>query len=101
MINYDKILEDCFWDFDFTSDDIKKLAVGSIQEKSFLFQKILLNSTMLFNAMKVFIKDDIKYFIDNYTIPKFNYEYIAKRKNMIEVYFFNKPLLIDELKWLI
>lgn len=101
MVNYDKIIKDCFWDFHFTKDEIKKLSIGSIKEKSFLFQKILLNSTVLFNSLKIFAKDDIKHLIENYKIPDFNHDYIFKRKNMAEVYFLNKPLLINELKWIV
>ena len=40
-------------------------------------------------------------FLENYKIPEFNAEYAFRRKNIAEVYFFDKPLLIDELKWTI
>lgn len=64
-----------------------------------LFEKILLNSTALFKDMKIFNKKELAILIENYKLPKFNEEYIFRRKNMVEVYFFDKPLLINELKW--
>jgi hypothetical protein len=99
MVNYDKILKDCFWEYNFSIDDIKNLAIKDEREKSFLFQKILLNSTALFNALKIFDNNTLKILIENYKVPTFNNAYISKRKNMAEVYFLNKPVTINELKW--
>ena len=100
MINYERIIKDCFWDYSFSVDAIKKLASGDVREKSFLFQKILLNSTVLFSTLKIFQDDDLKYLIENYKVPTFNHDYIAKRKNMAEVYFLDKPVTVNELKWI-
>ncbi len=97
---YKRIIKDCFWDLNFEVDDIQKIiSSNDIQKKSFLFNKILLNSTNMFQSLKIFTIDEIKYFLDELKIPKFNYDYIFKRKNMAEVYFLDRPLLIDELKW--
>jgi hypothetical protein len=99
---YTHIIKDCFWDLQFDEKDIKKIiASNDIQKKSFLFDKILLNSTHLFHALKIFTLDEIEYFLNKFVIPRFNHDYIFKRKNMAEVYFLNKPLLINELKWTI
>ena len=54
----------------------------------------------MFHSLKIFKVDEIKYFLDEFEVPKFNYDYIFKRKNMAEVYFLDRPLLIDELKWI-
>jgi len=51
--------------------------------------------------LEIFDKNQLKEFLENYKIPEFNAEYIYRRKNMAEVYFFDKPSLIDELKWII
>ena len=99
MVDYERIIKDCFWDYNFSPDAIKKLASGNQREQSFLFQKILLNSTTIFNALKIFKDDDLKYLIENYSVPTFNHNYIHKRKNMAEVYFLNKPVTVNELKW--
>ena len=99
-INFERIKKDCFWDYDFSDEDIVRLAnSNNIKERNFLFEKILLNSTNLFGDLKIFNKKILYDLLENYKIPQFNYDYIFKRKNMAEVYFFDKPVLINELKW--
>jgi len=96
----DNIIKDCFWDLNFTDRDIKDIINSKdIKKKSFLFNKILLNSTNLFMDLKIFSNDDLKILIEKFEVPEFNYDYIFRRKNIVEVYFLDKPLLIDELKW--
>jgi len=100
MINYERIKKDCFWDYTFSDDEILAMAKGNDPHKrSFLFQKILRNSTALFEDLKIFDKATLKALLENYKVPTFNQDYIFRRKNLAEVYFFDKPLLIDELKW--
>lgn len=101
MFNYQRIQKDCFWDLGLTSDDIKKIVDSDdIKQINMLFEKILLNSTALFHDLQIFDKKRLKMLLENYKIPQFNKEYAFRRKNMAEVYFFDKPLLIDELKWI-
>lgn len=100
MVNYLRIKKDCFWDLDISRKEIDDIANGNdLRKKSYLFEKILLNSTKLFIDLEIFKKDDLRVLVENFKIPKFNHKYAFRRKNMVEVYFFNKPLLIDELKW--
>lgn len=97
----DNIIKDCFWDLTFTDRDIIDIVNSKdIKSKSFLFNKIILNSTNLFMDLKIFCSNDLKILIEKFEIPEFNYEYIFRRKNIVEVYFLDKPLLIDELKWI-
>ena len=102
MINYERIKKDCFWDLNISDKEIDSiLRDEDIRKKIMLFEKILLNSTSLFNDLEIFDKNQLKEFLENYKIPEFNAEYIFRRKNMAEVYFFDKPSLIDELKWIV
>ncbi len=102
MINYKRIKKDCFWEYNFSNEDILKLATSdNIREKSFLFQKILLNSTNLFSDLKIFDKKVLFNLLENYKVPQFNKDYTFKRKNMAEVYFFDKEVLVNELKWVV
>lgn len=81
--------------------DIDTIVHGAdFSQKVFLFDKILQNSSKLFNDLKIFSKDDLEQLLTAYQVPAFNRDYIFRRKNMVEVYFFDKPLLISELKWL-
>lgn len=100
MPNYLRIEKDCFWDLNIKSDDIKNIINGNDAGKlNMLFEKILLNSTALFCDLEIFDKKQLEKLLEAYMVPVFNGEYAFKRKNMAEVYFFNKPLLVNELKW--
>lgn len=99
-INYSRIRKDCFWDLDISETDIADIIKGDDErKKKMLFEKILLNSTALFKDLKIFKIEELENFLNSYKIPEFNAKYAFRRKNMAEVYFLNKPLLIDELKW--
>jgi len=94
------IIKECFWEYSFSEDDIISLAKsGNPQEQMFLFSKILANSKRLFRSMGIFDKSNLERLIESYTLPTFNYDYMARRLNMIEYYFLGKPLTINELKW--
>ncbi len=100
MINYDRIQKNCFWEYKFSNKEILKLASSdNIRERTFLFQKILLNSTNIFSDLKIFDINTLSDLLKNYKVPEFNFAHSYKRKNMAEVYFFDKPVLIEELKW--
>jgi len=99
-INYARIKKDCFWDLDISEIDLQNIIQSDDErKKKILFEKILLNSTALFKDLKIFDLKDIKIFLQEYKVPRFNGEYAFRRKNLVEVYFLDKPLLIDELKW--
>jgi len=97
---YRKIAKDCFWEYHFSAEDIEHIFKNTEKrEKQFLFEKILLNSHELLNDMKLFNQQDLQIMLNKYIIPPFNKEYIHRRKNIVDYYFFNKPLEINELKW--
>lgn len=101
-INYTRIKKDCFWDLDISEADIENIIKSDDErKKKMLFEKILLNSTALFRDLKIFDIKDIEIYLQEYRVPTFNSEYAFRRKNLAEVYFFDKPLLIDELKWVV
>ncbi len=94
------ILKECFWEYNFTEDDIVSLTTSqNQQEQIFLFTKILENATELIKSMEIFDKEDLERLIDSYTLPIFKQDYMVRRLNIIEYYFLDRPLTIDELKW--
>ncbi len=96
-----RMIKECFWDYNISENDILDiLKSNDIRKKAFLFEKILLNSTRLFHDLKIFNKSDLKLLLDEYKLPNFNRDFAFRRKNLVEVYFFNKPLLIEDLKWI-
>jgi len=95
-----EIIEDCFWEYDFTGNDIYQMAKSSdMERKKFLFSKILENSTNLIKSMKIFGKNDLRSLVESYKIPSFNQEFLKRRINILEYYFLDKPLKITELQW--
>ncbi len=100
MIEFSRILKECFWDVDIQASEIKEIISGQdFRKKQFLFEKILLNSTKMLRDLSMFESSELQGLLDNLKIPSFNYDYVFRRKNIVEVYFFNSKLLIDELKW--
>lgn len=100
LVDYNQIIKDCFWEYSMNSDDILALAKSDdFKEQEFLFEKLLVNSTRLFKSMEIFDIDSLNRLIEMYNIPKFNHNFIARRKNMLEYYFLDKPLTVNELKW--
>ena len=94
------ILKDCFWEYHFSAEEIGQFFKSSDKrEKQFLFEKILLNSHELFKDMALFSRKDLEIMLESYVVPRFNKEYIYRRKNSVEYYLLDKPLMIDELKW--
>ncbi|MBN2823718.1 MAG: hypothetical protein JXQ76_00215, partial [Campylobacterales bacterium] len=61
MINFNRIQKECFWDYKLSDDDIKRLSSSTIpKEQKFLFEKILLNSSAMFNDLKIFDTQQLK-----------------------------------------
>ncbi|MDQ7062603.1 MAG: hypothetical protein Q9M43_16385 [Sulfurimonas sp.] len=74
MINYESIKKDFFWDYSFSNEEILKLGSSdNTRERSFLFQKILLNSTNMFSGLKIFNIDVLFELLESYEVPQFNY----------------------------
>lgn len=102
LSRYKRIIGDCFWDSNITEEDIDAmLHSGDMRAEKYLFEKILINSTDILLDLKLFKKDELKIIMQEYKVPAFNHDYIFRRKNIAEVYLFNSPLLIDELKWIV
>jgi len=101
-LRYSRIISDCFWDSDITEEDIDTILHSeNVRGKKYLFEKILINSTDILGDLKLFKKGELGAFMKEYQVPVFNHDYIFRRKNIAEVYFFNAPLLINELKWVV
>lgn len=100
MNNFERIIKECFWDLNIKEQDIEDFKIGKGPlTAELLFEKILANSSMLLLDLKIFPNEELSRLLNNYKIQGFNSEYLGRRKNMAEVFFLNKPLEIDELKW--
>ncbi|MFK5880684.1 MAG: hypothetical protein QM482_00580 [Sulfurospirillum sp.] len=101
MINYNEMIKSIFWEYNFTKEDILEIARSKDEKKkSFLFEKILLNSKNLLNDLEIFSNKDLKFLLENYKILRFNEGFAKRRKEIAQCYFFDKPITISELKWI-
>ncbi len=99
-MNLDRINKECFWEYNFTNEEIVRMAKSNnLKVKLFLLGKILANSTNLFSDLRIFSLKEIENLLEIIKIPNFKREYFERRKNLIEFYFFGKPLKVEELKW--
>jgi uncharacterized protein (UPF0254 family) len=95
------IIKECFWEYHFTHRDIRALATSTdAQEQMFLFGKILANATHLLRSMAIFDLSTLEKLILTYKVPAFNHDFTMRRIHMLEYYFLDKPLTINELKWI-
>jgi len=99
---YQQLISDCFWEYNFTSEDLDQIITsGDPRKNQFIFGKILANSTYLLKDLKIFPLEKLASLVDSYTVPKFNYDFLYRRKNIVEFHFFEKDLTLEELKWTI
>jgi hypothetical protein len=102
MFEFSRVSKECFWDMNISKSEVMNMVTGQdFRKKQFVFEKILLNSTKLFKDLKVFDIKELKILLDKIEIPRFNSDFIARRKNLVEVYFFDAELTIKELKWVV
>ena len=100
MGKYQQLLNDCFWEYNFSPEEIDMIIKSEdFQKNRFLFAKILANSTQLLKDLKLFPKERLLSLLESYIVPRFNHEFLARRKNIVEFHFFRQPLNIEELKW--
>ncbi len=93
------IIRECFWEYTFSPQDIERIvSSGTFAEKMFLFQKILANSMNVIRALKIFSTGDLKKLLESYKVPRFNYDFLKKRKDIVE-FFFNREVDIPTLRW--
>ena len=100
MFDFQRIRKECFWDVTMSKKTFFDIVNSQdMKKKQYIFEKILLNSTKMLTDLQIFNKNGLKELIENIKIPNFNKAHILRRKNLVEVYFFDKELQIDELKW--
>ncbi len=101
MVNYDRIIRECFWDSHITAEEIQRIIHGDdLRKKKQLFEKILLNSSHYLLDLQLFSREDLHLLLEEYQLPEFNYHHAFRRKNIAEVFFLDKELKIGELEWI-
>ncbi len=101
MKSINNILKRCFWDYDFTENDIIRIikSKDKTKEKAFLFAKILKNSDNVLNDLTIFNEKDLIFYLKEFQVPEFNFEYINTRYLILRNYFLNEKVNIPKLAW--
>ena len=100
MEQYDRIIRDCFWDARITEEELKEIiAAGDWRQKKQIFERILLNSSRFLSDLQLFEREELRRLLEEYELPEFNRHHAFRRKNIAEVFFFDKELMIPELQW--
>lgn len=60
---------------------------------------VLLNSSRYLLDLQLFDRDELDALVEEYRLPEFNRDFVFRRKNIVEVFFFDKELKIGDLKW--
>lgn len=94
------INDECFWEYQFSNDQLDEMIQGNdFRKKSFIFGKILENSTHVLQLMSIFPKEDLLKLMDNYQIPGFNKSLVQRRLSIMQFHFARKQIHIPELAW--
>ena len=104
MDQYERIIRQCFWDSRISKEDITRILSGcdsgdDFRKKKQLFERILLNSSRYLLDLQLFDRDELYTLLEEYRVPEFNRDYVFRRKNIAEVFFFDKELQMGELQW--
>ena len=91
---------DCFWDYDFSDDELLNIAKnGSASEKKFLFAKILEHSGDVLNDLDIFSQSDKESLLKGYKPSAFNGAFINKRYDILRHFILSDKTEIKELAW--
>jgi len=100
MVDFNRIIRESFWDSNISAEEIERIITGiDHRRKSQLFERILLNSSHYLLDLQLFSQADLRLLLEEYQPPEFNNEHAFRRKNIAEVFFFDKELQIGELQW--
>ena len=68
-------------------------------EKRFLFTKIFVNSTNVLKVLEIFPFGEIKQFLDEFRPPRYQREYLQRKRDIVRYVMLNEPVSIKELGW--
>jgi hypothetical protein len=99
MNKFERIKKECFWDYDISVEDIKKIFhEGTRQEKKKLFEKIMYISSDKLGDLMLFTKDELKEFFKDF-VPSYNVKYVKKHCDVLKYLLLDEQELIEELVW--
>ena len=96
----ERILKECYWDYNISSDDIIKIVDGNdYRLKKKLFEKIMYNSSRkLFDLGILFDKVTLRNMFDEFK-PTYNFLYIERSVLVLRNLLFDENNRIEALEW--
>ncbi len=96
----DKIIKECFWEYQFTSKDLIDIALGNQErEQLFLFGKIFENSTDVIKALEIFPEAVLLKLLKTHKVFRFNHRFLERRLKTLKYHFLKEQVSIPELEW--
>lgn len=95
------IIKDCFWDYDYTVEDINKIISGNNKEqKVYLLKKIITNSTDFFRlAKKMFERTELENILKQIPYGSFKYEFQNIRIAALRNFYLGENNAPKRLRW--
>jgi len=99
MLNYEKIIQDCFWDSNLNEESLKNIILKNDDREMYkLFSKIIYNSRDKLQALQIFTKEQlIRYFAD-FKVT-YNEKYITKHVLILKSLLLGESHNIKGLEW--
>ena len=95
----EKIIKECYWDYNITKDDLKKvLDSNDTRDMKKVFSKIIYNSKDKLLALKLFSIKQLEEFFEDFKVT-YNEKYILKHILVLKNLLLNKQNHIKALEW--
>ena len=99
MINYERILKDCFWDSNLNEDSLKNIILENDDREMYkLFSKIIYNSKDKLQALKIFTKEQLITYFTSFKVT-YNEKYITKHVLILKSLLLEESHNIKGLEW--
>lgn len=99
MVNYKKIIKDCYWDSNITVDDLKSIVANNDpRELKKLFSKIIYNSKDKLQALQLFTQQQLNELFSDFQAT-YNEKYINRHVLILKSLLLNEKHDIKGLEW--
>jgi hypothetical protein len=99
MVQYERIIKECFWDSNITPKQLEKIIQDNDQrEMAKIFSKIIYNSSDKLNDLQIFTKYQLKKYFDELKIT-YNKRYIQKHVLILRSLLLGEKHYIKGLEW--
>ena len=95
----DKIIEECYWDYNITKDDLKQILISDDKRDiKKVFSKIIYNSKDKLLSLKLFSQQQLVEFFNDFKVT-YNEKYISKHVLILKTLLLGEENYIKSLEW--